>query len=269
MAVRRTEVAQELIHQQGWEDRVRVEEVDLASMASVSRLVSRIDMLDGVVCNAGLQVPGELRRTDEGHELTFGVNHLAHFTLVMGLLSKLRRPGRVVMLGSGTHTPDDRMAKLFGFRGGRYTSAQQVAAGDVEPDARGGQPGRDRYATSKFCNLVFFNSLAKRFSADELGVFAVDPGLVPATGLAREQPALVRWVYRGLTPILTRLPGVSTPQRSGAAVAWAATAPELAGRTGEYFEFTRKSLPLWEKVRDPRIGADLWEFSELASGGWH
>jgi len=41
------------------------------------------------------------------------------------------------------------------------------------------------------------------------------------------------------------MPGASTAHRSGAALAWLLTAPELDGLTGRYFDFRRRELTGW------------------------
>ena len=57
---------------------------DLESVrACATALLARGSPIDTLVLNAGLQYAGasEPRRTAQGHELSFGVNHLGHFLL--------------------------------------------------------------------------------------------------------------------------------------------------------------------------------------------
>lgn len=61
--------------------------------------------------------------TDDGVEMTFGVNHLGHFALVTGILDWLARPARIVVVSSGTHDP----SKHTGMPDPRYTCAADLA----------------------------------------------------------------------------------------------------------------------------------------------
>src|SRR5262249_41182345 len=88
--------------------------LDLASPTSVRTLVREIDerglALGALVCNAGLQMHQGPRRTPDGFELTFAVNHLGHFLLTQLLLGQLLAspPARIVVVASGVHDPKMR-----------------------------------------------------------------------------------------------------------------------------------------------------------------
>ena len=84
--------------------------MDLASLRSVRAFVedvrgAALPPLHAIVCNAGVQVVSGTERTEDGVEMTFGVNHLGHFALVQGLLDELAHPARIVVVSSGTHDP--------------------------------------------------------------------------------------------------------------------------------------------------------------------
>ena len=60
--------------------------LDLGSLRSARSFGDRLHdaglpPLRAVVCNAGLQVPEGTKFTEDGVEMTFGVNHLGHFAL--------------------------------------------------------------------------------------------------------------------------------------------------------------------------------------------
>jgi len=223
--------------------------VDLADLGDVARLAGELAAygpLAGLVCNAGVQHRAAPAYTRDGFEETFAVNHLAHFALALQVLPQLAPGARIAWIGSGTLEPEDRGARRFGFRGGRYSDARALSRGDGDDAADAGQRARDRYATSKLCNLLTMAALARRIPASRLGVFALDPGLMPGTGLARQQPAALRLVWHTVLRLVgLAMPGASTPARSGAALAWLMTAPELAGTTGRYFDFRRHELTGW------------------------
>ncbi len=77
--------------------------LDLASLASVrafAREVAKRSLppLRALICNAGLQVVSGTTYTQDGFEMTFGVNCLGHFLLVNLLLPQLVAPARIVFV---------------------------------------------------------------------------------------------------------------------------------------------------------------------------
>ena len=90
---------------------VTVEQLDLASQASVHALADRFEgPLDLLVNNAGVMAPPRHRETSDGFELQFGTNHLGHFALT-GLLhaapARRRRRRGVTTVSSIAHHNGD------------------------------------------------------------------------------------------------------------------------------------------------------------------
>ncbi|HBZ69605.1 MAG TPA: hypothetical protein DEP35_07700 [Deltaproteobacteria bacterium] len=128
---------------------------------------------------------------------------------------------------------------------------------------------------SKLCNLWFAYELVRRIEAaglsnDEhpLSVNAFDPGLVPGSGLAREYPPALRfvwdWILPGVARLLTPLvPAISTAQKSGRALARLVTDPALTRVSGKYFP----SHSRWREAASSAASYDmeraraLWEES--------
>jgi len=211
---------------------------DLASPDSITRFIDEVDIIfngkeviDVIAFNAGVQIVSGLHYSPEGFERTIAVNHLGHLRLLMLLRPFLRRPVRVIFTASGTHDPDNRLAKLFGFRGGRFQSVQSWVEGIGDPDRSRVQQGMDRYADSKLANIMTAMELSRRYDKSELEVFAYDPGFMPGTGLARDRNkferilwhTLIRWVF----PVF---PGASTPEKSGRKLAEIAKDRSAASR---------------------------------------
>ena len=241
--------------------------LDLASLESVRAFAAACpDAIDGLIANAGLQIMHGTRHTEDGYETTFAVNHLAHLLLTLELMPRLTPGGRVVFTASGTHNPDDRIAKMFGFKGGKYTGVDRLIEGDVGDVGAARVVGMTRYATSKLANIMTAHELATRVDPSRASFFTYDPGLVPATGLARHQPGPLRLMYRAMAPLLERLPGASTPARSGAGLAWLATSAELDGRTGEHLEFTHGPAQIWPGALDTRACRALFDDSAALVG---
>src|SRR5262245_52475706 len=141
-----------------------VEVLDLASLQSIQAFATRLNALglplDILVNNAGIMMPPTRATTADGFELQFGVNHLGHFALTMGLLSLLRRagPARVVTVSSG-------MSHV-----GRINFDDLQSAKRYQPTLA--------YAQSKLANLLFAFELNRRSQAHGWGLLsnAAHPG---------------------------------------------------------------------------------------------
>lgn len=217
-------------------DILRVDLADLADTARFATELTSFARLDGLICNAGVQTTAAPTFTVDGYESTFAVNHLAHFAIATRLAPQT---SRLVFIGSGTHDPNIWMNRWFGFRGGRYTDARGLAAGRGDPSVGDAQRARDRYATSKLCNLLTVEALARRgFDARSF-----DPGLMPGTGLARDYGWIARvgW-HTAMRLAALVMPGASSIRRSGNALAWVATEPELGGR---HLDYRRRAIEPW------------------------
>jgi NAD(P)-dependent dehydrogenase (short-subunit alcohol dehydrogenase family) len=243
----------------GAADRCTVMECDLASLQSVAaftRAFAAADLppLHAVVCNAGLQVVDGTQFTADGVEMTFGVNHLGHFALVLGLLDRLVAPTRIIVVASGTHDP----AKFTGMPDPAYTSAERLA----HPDDAAPAEGRRRYTTSKLCNVLFAYELDRKLGQGARGVTvtAFDPGLMPGSGLARDYSAVGRFFWRYVFPVMRVLPNVNSTSTSGARLAALAIDPVFDGVTGAYYE-GRKAIRSSDDSYDTAKALDLWDTS--------
>lgn len=221
--------------------------LDLASLASVRRFAEGLAARDlpppaALVCNAGTQIVSGLKRTEDGFEETFAVNHLGHYLLINLLLDQLAEPARIVLVASDTHDPDRRT----GMPSPRYTDARRLA----DPGEAAGHTaidGRRRYTTSKLCNVMTAYALARHLSepaADgrprRITANAFDPGLMPGSGLARDFSPVQRFAWRYVMPALTLLPlNAHTPRASAKALAGLVLDPALEGVSGKYFEGRR------------------------------
>lgn len=227
----------------------RVVELDLGSPASIKRLIHDWhEPLRGLVNNAGLQFTGPAVFNEAGVEMTLAVNHLGPLELTMGLLPWLEH-ARVMGIGSGTHNPSQ--ARLFGFRGGHFTSIEALARGEAQRSSDRGR-GLDLYATSKLLSMTTTVELARRHARTRF--ITLDPGLMPGTGLVRTAPLPVRAAWHSLLRwLVPLLPDASTPQRSAAAGRTLLLEGEPAA--GEIYAFDGKpSRRVWDLVREAEFG---------------
>ncbi len=250
-------------------------DLDLGSLAAVRAFVAEIEARDvplhAVVCNAGLQVGSGPTLSPDGYERTFAVNHLGHFLLVNLLLPRLlrRTPSRVAVVASGVHDPSLR------------TGMPKPDIGHLDTLAATGGPSRDRfdgrlaYVNSKLCNIWFTYELVRRLAAARLvdkerplTVNAFDPGLVPGSGLAREYPAALRFVWMKVLPAIARVatrfvPTINPPAKAGDALARIVLDPSLERISGRYFPSHARwgEAPSSDASYDTERAAALWEAS--------
>lgn len=237
--------------------------LDLASLASVRSFAGAVvtalagARIDALVLNAGGQRPDVEARSTDGHELTFAVNHLAHFALLRALEAHLAPGARVVITSSGTHDPAERT----GVPPPHHAEAALLADPALDPrrDARPLVAGMRAYAASKLANLLTVRGLAAR--RPDLLVIAYDPGLTPGTGLVRDQHWAVRSLVWPLLPVLVRIrPGMNSLADAGRALA------ELATTTlppdGRVYASLRRGIITWpdpsELARDDIVRDRLW-----------
>lgn len=256
-----------------WKARgARVEKLDLASLASTRAFaeeIARFAPIDVLILNAGIQMirPG---RSEDGFDLTFATNHLAHY-----LLARLGTPyivsnGRIVLTSSGTHDP----AEKTGMPPPRHADARLLAFPEQDGglDADAGTAGRRAYSTSKLANLMTARELAVRLKGirPDLAIAAFDPGFTPGTGLARGYPGLVPFAFKAILPVLSLFGGrISTPKVSGRLLAALAISPAYAQARGTYFAV--RSGQLVETApsnlaQDAKASAALWDESAKMVG---
>ncbi|MBE1878812.1 SDR family NAD(P)-dependent oxidoreductase [Myceligenerans pegani] len=251
--------------------------MDLSSLASVREFATEltgrvtsgaIPRIFALVCNAGVQMGTNLTHTTDGFEATFGVNHLGHFALVNALLPVLEAPARVVVTASGVHDPALRLPGPPA-----WNDAEALARGELGPAAESDNAfvaGQRRYSTSKLANMYFTYALARRLP-EGVTANAFDPGMVLGTGLGRSLPAPVKFLSDHVFPRLTWLlrrtvtSDIRTAEESGSALAWLATAPELATTTGTYFG-GRTEMRSSDESYEVARAEQLWADSEKLTG---
>jgi len=229
---------------------------DLSDLASVQRAAAEIISLDlplgGLLNNAGI-MQEHATKNALGWDMTFATNHLGPFALTEALLPHLPDGANIVFVASAVEDPERGPAKAVGFRGGRYISAEASARGEWKP---GGSthPGSDAYATSKQCNLATVLAFARE--TPRLHFNAVEPGVNPATGLARDAGPSMRFLAKYIIPLLVPLlmpfmKFLSTPKRAARVITNALL--NESGETGIYYNEGGRPMLGSALVRDPKF----------------
>ncbi|MTB71677.1 SDR family NAD(P)-dependent oxidoreductase [Arsenicicoccus sp. MKL-02] len=238
---------------------VRAIQCDLADLASVAHaartLAKEADTFDSIVMNAGLQVVRGIEHSVDGLELTMATNVLGHFLLYRQLRDKLPTGARVITLGSETHRGGPR---AWGFPAAQWNDPALLFFPPSDASTSS-QAGRVRYSTSKLCSIYMAYEIDRRDKSHGIRSFAFDPGLMPATGLARDYPPLVRSIYTGIAGAIAKFPEANTVEESSRNLSWLATDPAALQFGGTYVtrRSPRPSSPLSYDVANAQL---LWDY---------
>lgn len=223
---------------------------DMGDLESVRRAAAEIIAMKlpitGLINNAGIS-PMQSSKSPQGYELSYATNHLGPFVLTEALLPHLPDGANVVFLGSAVEDPDRGPAKMAGFRGARYISAEASARGEWLP---GGSKIRasDAYATTKQSTMAAAFALAREYP--RLHINVVEPGFNPSTGLARDAPAAVRIVTKILVPLMRPFMKImTTPKQAAEVVSKAVQSKE----TGAYFDERAGHMKGSAQLHDPKF----------------
>jgi len=225
---------------------------DLLDIAEVRRAAAEIVALHlpivGLLNNAGI-FPMRAMKNALGWDYAFATNHIGPFVLTEALIPHLPDSANVVFVASGVEDPQRKPAKMAGFRGGRYISAEASARGEWEADGSK-MPGADAYATSKQCTLA--TALAFARETPRLRFNAVEPGFSPATGLGRDASVFQRFLAKHvLSPLAPHIKYWSTPKLAAPVIT--KVLMNERGVTGVYYD--EKGHPMLGSalVRDPKF----------------
>jgi len=244
----RGEAARERIAAETGSERTELLTADFTDLFSVceaaNRFVNEYDRLDVLVLNAGAIIP-ERRISEHGNELTFQVNHIAHFMLLRVLQPLLwaSNPSRFVHVSSDAH-----LAAREGIRFDDLTMAE-------------GWSSFGAYAHSKLANIMFSYAQARKLQPMGITSNVVHPGLV-RSGFGAEGYGIFGRAVRAVLPL------ARTPEQGADTVVWLASAPEVADFTGGYF-YNRRPHRSSHASTDEDAQARLWEVSMDLAGCNH
>ena len=277
-----------------------VMKLELGNLQSVRDFVANLKAfksarpLTHLICNAAVYKPKDPKPvwTDDGFEMSMGVNHLGHFLLVNLLLEDMSRAkgARVCIVGSitgNTNTvggglvyPFADLGKLQGFEKGMK---KPISMADGKPFF-----GAKAYKDSKVCNMMTVAELHRRYHEDTGIVFSsMYPGCIAETNLFREK----RQWFRNIFPLFMKYVtgGYVSMEESGERLAQVIDDPQC-DKSGVYWSWNggAKTVGRWSEdgkprgaggsggeifeneqsdaVRDPETAKRVWELSKQAVG---
>ncbi len=205
---------------------------DLSSHEEVRKMAetikSKFSVLDVLINNAGVFRSNRELSKDE-FEMTFAVNHLAHFLLTNLLLDTIKKAdnGRIVTVSSMAHSSDIDFDNLQGekfFDG--YTA----------------------YAYSKLCNILFTFHLAEKLTGSNVTANCLHPGVIST-----------KLLHAGWG-----MGGGSLKQGAETSV-YLATSSDVGNVTGKYFVSKRPANPAAISY-DSEVRKRLWDISLNMTG---
>lgn len=240
---------------------IEIASMDLADLASVKKFSG--DYADTgrplhiLINNAGIMACPETR-IGKNWEAQFGVNHLGHMAMTLGLAQNMQAAdgARLVALSSTAHIRSDVNWDDPHFQNSEY---EKWTA----------------YASAKSANALFALGIDARGKESGVRAFSVHPGGI-FTPLQRHLPneemVALGWKNAdGTVPdmIATMF---KTPEQGASTSVWAATSETLNGKGGVYCEdcdiarLATEDSQRWEHVRewacDDERAERLWSLSE-------
>ncbi|KAK6821770.1 short-chain dehydrogenase [Apiospora arundinis] len=248
--------------------------LDLSQLGSVREVAAAINArveagavppISAIILNAGFTEYDTQTWNKDGLDLTFVVNYLAHWLLVLLLLRSMdRERGRIVWISSWSHNPEHPQNIMNGSF--KDDSCKTMITDALDPLAKGlwsptasekplWTAAYRRYGASKMCGVAMIHELQRRLDQDpvlsKISVLAIDPG-----GLG--------WCARSLV-------GASVPQ-------WLLAHPQKSARDVLAAALDCGPLPLTEQpkgvyfngselgdynpeAKDPEKGRVIWEGS--------
>jgi len=207
---------------------------DLSSQAEIRRVAADITRtypkIDVLINNAGI-VENTFKRSVDGIEMTFAVNHLAYFLLTNLLLEPIKAaaPSRIINVSSAAH---------FGAR---------IDFDDLQGEK--GYNGWRAYSQSKLANILFTYELARRLAGTGVTVNCLHPGVIGTK------------LFRNLG-IINTLAGIflSSPEKGAETSVYLASSPEVEGVTGKYFD-NKRAVPSSSASYNEADAKRLWQIS--------
>lgn len=214
---------------------------DLSRLASVRTAASQVlehhANLQLLVNNAGLASLRH-RRSADGFELCFAVNHLGPFLLTELLRDRITTGGRIVNTASRVHH--------------KAPSLNLATVADPQAPYR----AASAYAQSKLANVLHTLALVRRLEGTGVTANCLHPGVV-ATGLLPRWLQLVKTLWD---------PVIFDATQGAATTVKLSLAPELDGVTGRYFDEYGLPQEPSSLARDVGLQERLWTQSRAWVG---
>jgi NAD(P)-dependent dehydrogenase (short-subunit alcohol dehydrogenase family) len=220
---------------------VIVMQLDLSSFGSIDSFVhefnTEYNQLDVLINNAGTFCDRPYK-TQEGFELTIGVNYIGSFYLTQSLLPNIRRANNARIIN---------VSSIMGL-------VHKIKPGNW--DFYDLAYGFKAYNTSKLAQILYTIDLAKELEDEDITVNALHPGVVGTNIMSGES-----FILRLINPIMKFL--FCTPEKGAQTSIYLATCDEVQGITGKMFA-NKKVVNYNKSILDENLRAELIKATQRA-----
>ncbi|CAF1167572.1 unnamed protein product [Rotaria sordida] len=205
--------------------------LDLSDLASVKVFAEKIDKVDILINNAGVNKKHK-ELTNDGLESTFGTNHIGHFYLTQLLLPLLiQSNGRIVNVSSIMHI---------------------LANENIDFSKTNAYNTMLVYAESKLANILHIVELQRRYGGRGIKTYSLHPGFIRSTELTRERTLL--------QAILMILFAISSKTIAQGAITTLYCALSDEAQPGKYHSNCRVTQPSLTAYNSKKA-QELWELT--------
>jgi NAD(P)-dependent dehydrogenase (short-subunit alcohol dehydrogenase family) len=180
--------------------------------------------------------------TDDGYEATLAMNFVGPFALTEALLPLLQKsaPARIVNVSSAGYTM---------WKGDLFEDVQSCEA----------YSGVDSYNRSKYLNLLWTMALARRLEGSGITANVLHPGTAWTAMTKNSEPRSFPAGMRPLWPVLRLIQRIGSPEKVAHTSIYLASASEITGIAGQYFESSTRPKNLSPEVIDQTKQEKTWE----------
>ena len=225
-----------------------LKQLDLASLSSIRALAEDINKtetaLHVLINNAGVMVPSQLQKTQDGFEMQMGVNHLGHFLLTNLLIDLLKssQPSRIVVVSSIAHS--------------FITTSSNFDFDNINSEKN--YKKWNAYGQSKMANILFTRELARRLEGTGVTANSLHPGLV--TTEIQRHLGVIESISMKVVNLVSK-----TPREGAQTSIHLAVSEEVEGISGFYFVDCKVAEPA-RGAKDDEAAKKLWTISAQLVG---
>ena len=241
--LKRGEAALKDIVEETGSKEIALKQLDLASLKSVRKFADDINKTEPsvhvLINNAGLAYPPKQSKTEDGFELTMGVNYLGHFLLTNLLIDLLKKsaPSRIVVVASSVHQLLTKEFKFDNMNSEKFYDQW------------------DAYGQSKLACILFTRELAKQLEGSGVTINALHPGVIVTELVTNfSNPVVMFFLMQGLYLL------AKSPEQGAQTTIHLAVSKELKDVSGLYFSDCKIKEPSKE-AQDDGAAKKLWEVS--------
>ena len=257
-----------------------IEDVDFSDLFNINKikeyLLEKKIKFDVIILNAGMQYTGSTypKVSKQGIELTFAVNHLAHFYLI-NLIYKFindSNESRILITSSDVHNP-----KSSGGNIGEKAGLKSLKnfKEEINSPFKGFNADRS-YKNSKLCNILFAKKLVKiiKNSNKTISVITWAPGLVfpeDELGFFRYSSKFNKIGYLIFSNLANNFLGISESVKDAGKILFeivfdkkynAIDYVHLSNKLIGFKKHRLSEADISEEASDSKLADELWNLSE-------